>query len=170
MNKAYDMSRMHFVQGDTDNLTWAICGNVNRGPDQLFEEVIKDQEFYDRYKDCVYTDNGQKQILHIGIEKFSYNCIALSPKNYIINDDIVLKGVILNQNPQINEQTFIDCINNGTVTTAINTTLCQRKGTMSRLQMERNALTGSHTKMTVLQNQSCLPFIKRINADKYLIK
>ncbi|KAA6363609.1 MAG: hypothetical protein EZS28_040864, partial [Streblomastix strix] len=41
-------------------------------------------------------------------------------------------------------------INNGTVTTAVNTTLCQRKGVMSRLQMSRNAITGSHTKMIVL--------------------
>ncbi|KAA6387783.1 MAG: hypothetical protein EZS28_016692 [Streblomastix strix] len=105
MNKAYDMSRMHFVQGDTDSLTWAIRGNPNRCPDQLFEEVIKDQGFFDTYKDCVFSENGQKQILHI------------------------------------------DCINKGTIATAINTTLCQRKGTMSRLQMEKNAITGSHTKM-----------------------
>jgi hypothetical protein len=42
MNKAYDMNKMLFVQGDTDSLTWAISGNPNRGPDQLFEEVIKD--------------------------------------------------------------------------------------------------------------------------------
>ncbi|KAA6383853.1 MAG: hypothetical protein EZS28_020623 [Streblomastix strix] len=69
MNKAYDMNKMHFVQGDTDSLTWAISDNLNRGPDQLFEEVIKDQGFFDTYKDCVYTDNGQKQILHIGVEK-----------------------------------------------------------------------------------------------------
>ncbi|KAA6378570.1 MAG: hypothetical protein EZS28_025906 [Streblomastix strix] len=47
MKKAYDMQKMHFVQEDTDSLTWAISGNVSRGPDQLFEEVIKDQEFYD---------------------------------------------------------------------------------------------------------------------------
>ncbi|KAA6361458.1 MAG: hypothetical protein EZS28_043015 [Streblomastix strix] len=145
---------MHFVQGDMDSLTWAISGNVNRGPDQLFEEVIKDQEFYDTYKDCVYTDNGQKQILHIGVEKQGYNCIALSPKNYIINDEIVLKGVILDQNPQINEQTFMDCVNKGTIATAINKTLAQRKGAMSRLKMSKNAITGSHTKMIVLSNQS----------------
>ncbi|KAA6398659.1 MAG: hypothetical protein EZS28_005822 [Streblomastix strix] len=82
---------MHFVQGDTDSLTWAISGNPNRGPEQLFDEVIKNQGFFDRYKDCV----------------------------------------ILDQNPQINEQTFIDCINKGSFATAINTTLAQRKGTIS---------------------------------------
>ncbi|KAA6398613.1 MAG: hypothetical protein EZS28_005858 [Streblomastix strix] len=170
MNKAYDMSRMHFVQRDTDSLTWAISDNPNRGPDQLFEEVIKDQEFFDRYKDCVFSENGKKQILHIGVEKYGYNCIALSPKNCIINDEIVLKGVILDLNPQINEQTLVDCINKKTITTAINTTLAQRKGTMSRLKLEKNAITGSHTKMIALLNQSCLPFINNIRANSYFIK
>ncbi|KAA6404463.1 MAG: hypothetical protein EZS28_000014 [Streblomastix strix] len=170
MYKAYDMSRMHFVQYNTDSLTCAISGNQNRGPDQLFEEVIKDQGFFDTYKDCVYTDNGQKQILNIGIEKYGLNYIALSPKNYIINNEIVLKGIILNQNPQINEQKFVDCINNGTVTTAVNTTLAQRNGIMSRLQMSRNAITGSMTKMIVLHKQSCLPFIYGIKADRFFIK
>ncbi|KAA6382637.1 MAG: hypothetical protein EZS28_021836 [Streblomastix strix] len=65
MHKAYDMNRMHFIQCDTDSLTWAISGDSNRGPEQLFEAVIKDQQFYDRYKDCVYTNNGKKKILHL---------------------------------------------------------------------------------------------------------
>ncbi|KAA6366301.1 MAG: hypothetical protein EZS28_038172 [Streblomastix strix] len=168
--KAYVMNRMHFIQYDTDSLTWAISGDSNRGPEQLFEAVIKDQQFYDRYKDSVFTDNRKKQILHLGVEKYGLNCIALSPKNYIINNEIVLKGVILDQNPQINEQTFIDCINKGTVTTDVNTTLAQHRGVMSRLQMNRNAITGSMTKMIVLQNQSCLPFISNIRADIYFIK
>ncbi|KAA6400527.1 MAG: hypothetical protein EZS28_003949 [Streblomastix strix] len=138
---------MHFIQGDADSLTWAISSNPNRGPEQLFEEVIKDQWFFDRYKDCVFSENGQKYILHIGVEKYGQNCIALLPKNYIINNEIVLKGVILNQNPWINGQSFEDCINKGTIATAINTTLVQKKGTMSRLKMEKNAVMGSHTKM-----------------------
>ncbi|KAA6388642.1 MAG: hypothetical protein EZS28_015831 [Streblomastix strix] len=170
MNKAYNLNRMHFIQEDTDSLTWAISDNQNRGPDQLFEEVIKDQGFFDRYKDQVFSENGQKQTLHIGVEKYGYNYLALSPKNYIINDEIVLKGVILDQNPQINEQTFVDCINKGTIATAINTTLAQRKGTMSRLKMEKNSITGSHTKKIVLLNQSCLPYINNIKADRYFIK
>ncbi|KAA6361074.1 MAG: hypothetical protein EZS28_043399, partial [Streblomastix strix] len=118
------MNRMHFVQGDTDSLTWAFNGNINCSPEQLFKEVIKDQGFLDRYKDYMYTDNGQKQILHTGVEKYGLNSIALLSKNYIINNEIVLKGVILDQNPQINEHTFIDCSSKGIIATAINTTLC----------------------------------------------
>ncbi|KAA6395260.1 MAG: hypothetical protein EZS28_009215 [Streblomastix strix] len=170
MHKAQDINRTYIVQGDTDSFTWAISGNINRGPEQLLEEVIKDQGFFNRYKDCVFSENGKKQILHVGVEKDGYNCIALSPKNYIINIEIVLKGVILDQNPQINQQTFVDCNNKKTVAIAINTSLCQRKGTMSRLKMEKNAISGSMTKLIVLPNQSYLPFIRNIQADKYINK
>ncbi|KAA6377210.1 MAG: hypothetical protein EZS28_027261, partial [Streblomastix strix] len=131
-----------------------FCDNPNRGPEQLFEEVIKDKGFFDKYKDCVFSENEKKQVHHIEVEKYRYNCIALPLKNYIINNEIVLKGAILDQNPQINEQTFVDCVSKGTIATAINITLAKRKGTMSRLKMEKNAITGSHTKMIVLSNQS----------------
>ncbi|KAA6353965.1 MAG: hypothetical protein EZS28_050508 [Streblomastix strix] len=73
MHKAYDMQRMPFIQCDTDSLTWAISGDSNGGPEQLFEAVIKDQQIYDTYKDCVYTNNGKKQILHIEVEKYGLN-------------------------------------------------------------------------------------------------
>jgi hypothetical protein len=33
MHKAYDMSKMHYIQGDTDSMTWAISGDTNRGPE-----------------------------------------------------------------------------------------------------------------------------------------
>ncbi|KAA6400265.1 MAG: hypothetical protein EZS28_004211 [Streblomastix strix] len=75
MYNAYDMNRMHFIQCDTDSLTWAISGDSNRGPEQLFEAVIKDQQFYDRYKDCVYTDNGKKQILHLANITLSFETL-----------------------------------------------------------------------------------------------
>ncbi|KAA6379344.1 MAG: hypothetical protein EZS28_025131 [Streblomastix strix] len=52
-----DSAKMHFIKGDTDSLKWAISGNINRGPEQLFEEVIKDQGFYDRYKDQPLSTN-----------------------------------------------------------------------------------------------------------------
>ncbi|KAA6364877.1 MAG: hypothetical protein EZS28_039595, partial [Streblomastix strix] len=122
---------MHIVQLDTDSLTLAIAGDSNRDYTQGFDAIIKDPDFYNKNKGFFFNDNGQRKILGIHIEKQGFNCIALSPKNYIINDEIVLKGIILDQNPQINQQTFIDNINNGTVTTAINTTLVQRKGVMS---------------------------------------
>ncbi|KAA6395117.1 MAG: hypothetical protein EZS28_009356 [Streblomastix strix] len=158
------------TQFDQNSRTLAIAGDSNKDYTQGFDAIIKDPEFYNKNKGFFFSENGKRKILGIHIEKYGYNCIALSPKNNIINDEIVLKGVILNQNPQIKEQTFVDCINKGSVTTAVNTTLVQRQGVMSRLQMSRNTITGSHTKMIVLPNQSCLPFIFGIKADKYFIK
>ncbi|KAA6396790.1 MAG: hypothetical protein EZS28_007683 [Streblomastix strix] len=58
---AYDMDRLHFIQEGTDSLTWAIIDNPNRDPDQLFEEVIKYQQFYDTYKNCVFFESGNNK-------------------------------------------------------------------------------------------------------------
>ncbi|KAA6385425.1 MAG: hypothetical protein EZS28_019048 [Streblomastix strix] len=88
-NTSYNMSMMHFTQGDTDSLTWAISGNPNRGPEQLFEKVIKDKGFFDTYKDCVFSENGKKQILHIGVEKQGYDVTLIDgeKRDNGINDE-----------------------------------------------------------------------------------
>ncbi|KAA6401576.1 MAG: hypothetical protein EZS28_002898 [Streblomastix strix] len=167
--KTFDRTKMSIIQLDTDSLTLAIAGD-SRDYTQAFDAIIKDHEFYNINNGFFFRENGKQKILGVHIEKQGYNCIALSLKNCIIIDEIVLKGVILDQNPQINERTFVNHIIIRTVTAAINTTLAQRKGLMSCLQMERNAITGSHTKLIVLPNQSCFPFIYRIKPDKYFIK
>ncbi|KAA6377419.1 MAG: hypothetical protein EZS28_027054 [Streblomastix strix] len=167
--KAFDKTKMYIVQLDTDSMTLAIAGD-SKDYTQGFDAIIIDPEFYNKNNGFFFIETGQRKILGVHIEKQGYNCIALSPKNSIINDEIVLKGVILEQNPQINEQTFMDNIKQGTVTTAVNITLLQRKRIMSRLQMSRNAITGSMTKMIVHPNQSCLPFIRNIKAERYFIK
>ena len=45
-----------------------------------------------------------------------------------------------------------------------------KNGTMSKISVVKNALTGLHTKMIVLSNQCCAPFIKGINANDYVVK
>ena len=37
-------------------------------------------------------------------------------------------------------------------------------------KINKNALTGSHTKMVVLQNQSCAPFIDGFTAKDYFVQ
>ncbi|KAA6387848.1 MAG: hypothetical protein EZS28_016627 [Streblomastix strix] len=152
MHKAYDMNRMQFVQGDTDSLTWAISANPNRNSERLFEEVIKDQGFFDRYKDCVFSENGKKQILHITVGKYDNNCFALSPINYIINNETVLKGVVLDQNPQIIEQTFVDCVNKGTIATAINTTLSRFAQTDEQIEYDSHSVQQQLTRLPNTNN------------------
>ncbi|KAA6389658.1 MAG: hypothetical protein EZS28_014817 [Streblomastix strix] len=160
--KAFERAKMHIIQLDTDSLILAIASDSNKDFTQGFDAIIKDPEFINENKGFIFSDNGQRKILGIDIEKQGSNCIALSPKNYIINDEIVLKGIILDQIPQIKEQTFVDYINKGRIATAINTLLAQSKCMMSRIQIEHNAITGSDTKVVILPNRSCLSFISKV--------
>ncbi|KAA6381129.1 MAG: hypothetical protein EZS28_023344 [Streblomastix strix] len=96
--QAFDQTKMHIVQLDSDSLTLAISGDKNRGPEQRFDAVIKDVEFYNKNKGYFFSEDNQRKILGVHIEKQRLNCIALSSKNYIINDEcgdvsLVAKGL-----------------------------------------------------------------------------
>ena len=41
---------------------------------------------------------------------------------------------------------------------------------MSKLTINKNALTGQHTKMIVLENQTCAPFVTGLTANDYIIQ
>ena len=41
---------------------------------------------------------------------------------------------------------------------------------MSKLTVQNNALTGLHTKMIVLENQSCCPYISGLTSKDYIIE
>ena len=40
---------------------------------------------------------------------------------------------------------------------------------MSKITVQKNALTGFHNKMIVLKNQACCPFIKGLTANDYIV-
>jgi hypothetical protein len=40
------MSRIHFVEGDTDSMYWAVAGSKSEDYQQGFKFVIKDHKFY----------------------------------------------------------------------------------------------------------------------------
>ncbi|KAA6389527.1 MAG: hypothetical protein EZS28_014949 [Streblomastix strix] len=44
---AFDMEKMHFVEGDTDSAYWAVSDDEDAGHKQQFNFVIKDKQFYD---------------------------------------------------------------------------------------------------------------------------
>ncbi|KAA6379955.1 MAG: hypothetical protein EZS28_024518, partial [Streblomastix strix] len=70
---------LHAAQVDFDD--------KNRGLEQRFDAVVKDTEFYNTNKGYFFSEDDQRKILGVHIEKQGLNCIALSPKNYIINDE-----------------------------------------------------------------------------------
>ena len=175
MHKAFDMERMHFVEGDTDSMYWAISGDPTKDYHQRFEYVVKDQAFYDKYKYLFFPEPGiedplksiqsEKKLLGLAIEKEGENCVALAPKCYTIwNNDsqkpvsLKLKGVSLKKN-KIVYQDYLDVLNNKSTKQGVNINLQVKDSIMSKITVYKNALTASHTKMVVLENQSCVPFL-----------
>ncbi|KAA6396399.1 MAG: hypothetical protein EZS28_008078 [Streblomastix strix] len=98
--------------------------------------------------------------------------IALATKNYYIKvgekEKIKLKGV--NQKTtKISKQNIVDNINDGTITKAKNMRLGQKNYIMSKIETQKNGITGIHTKMVVLKDQSCCPYIYGLKASDYVI-
>ncbi|KAA6376981.1 MAG: hypothetical protein EZS28_027492 [Streblomastix strix] len=177
MHKAFDVTKLHFVEGDTDSAYWAVSGDASAGYQQQFNYVIKDKQFYDDNAKYYFpTIEGdlldEKKILGLAIENEGTEMIALAPKNYYIKvgekEKIKLKGV--NQKTtKISKQNIVDNINSGTITKATNIRLGQKNYIMSKIATEKNGITGIHTKMVVLKDQSCCPYILGLKASDYII-
>ncbi|KAA6375840.1 MAG: hypothetical protein EZS28_028631 [Streblomastix strix] len=117
--------------------------------------------FFLTVKGNVYDE---KKILGLAIERLDSSLIALAPQNYMIfknycdDSKIKLKGVNQKTN-KITKDQIVDCINEGKITKCTNMRLGQKNHQMSQLSIEKNGITRIHTKMIVLENQSCCPFI-----------
>ena len=185
MYKAFDMSRIHFVEGDTDSMYWAISGDPNRDCHQGFDAVIKDKMFYEKnakYFFPIIDQNmsdldkirQEKKLLGLSIEREADNCIALAPKCYTLWDNndstsmsgqnkqnvkaMKVKGIKKNQT-DITYEDYLEVLTNNTVKSGKNMNLQIQDGVMSKISVYKNALTCAHTKMRVLKNQSCVPFV-----------
>jgi hypothetical protein len=101
MYKCLDMTRLHFVEGDTDSMYLAVSGSESDNYEQQFKHVIKDHNFYNNniYKfipSNFYSSNNSnpifentmekmkfdKKLLGLAIEKQCENMLALAPKTY----------------------------------------------------------------------------------------
>jgi hypothetical protein len=177
MYKCLDMNRMHFIEGDTDSAYWAVAGSVEDDIHQGFKHVISNQSFYDEYiYDWFPNPNGdtaeKKKLLGLCIEKEAENCIALSPKCYTLFDGTItgcsveerksivrrMKGVSLKKNMQITCQDYLTALL-GAAIQGFNVNFQVKNGEMRKVSICKNALTCIHTKMVVLENQSCHCFI-----------
>ncbi|KAA6397392.1 MAG: hypothetical protein EZS28_007079 [Streblomastix strix] len=157
---SFDMTKLHFVEGDTDSAYWAVSGDASAGHLQQFNYVIKDKQFYDDnakyYFPTLENDlMDEEKILDLAIENEGTEMIALAPKNYYIKvgekDKTKLKGV--NQKTtKISNQNIVDNIRDGMITKTTNMRLGQKNYIMSKLATEKNGITGIHTKMVVLKD------------------
>ena len=102
MFKCMDTRKLHFIEGDTDSMYWAIAGNLELGNDQAFSAIITNKKFYDKYiydfapydffcfdeknkpqlKTKAEQKAHEKKLLGLAIEKQGDNMVALCPKCY----------------------------------------------------------------------------------------
>ncbi|KAA6354279.1 MAG: hypothetical protein EZS28_050194 [Streblomastix strix] len=153
------------------------CGNLNEDFTQQFNAVINDRYFYnDNAKYFFSTIRGdvydEKKILGLAIERQGTAMYALAPKNYMIetnycaNSKIKLKGVNQKTN-KITKEQIVDCINKDKITKCTNMRLGEKNHQMCQLAIEKNGITGIHTKAIVLGNQSCCPYLFGLTAKDY---
>ena len=258
MYKCMDMNRIHFIEGDTDSMYFAIAGYTNdeyyeidkgligpRIPNrQGFQAVVTDKEYYDEhvfkflpydtfcfkesarptiptmidylldnshpasylslanslFPDQIDSDKFRndlktlsktklndnlkqmlkqnlpklegfvkmahtKKMLGLAIENQGDNMIALGPKCYTSwnNDGKKLslknKGVDIKQNSHITCNSYIEILTEQNICTGKNSTLQMKNGEMSRLTINKIALTGSNNKGVTLENGCVLPFV-----------
>jgi hypothetical protein len=200
MYKCIDMERVHFIEGDTDSMYFAIAGNPDEDNTQQFKYVIKDQAFYDVHygdwfpitdpmgpqgssaaRSCEKSLEGireTKKLLGLAIEKQGDNMIALAPKSYTMwnNDDskraMKAKGASkANMGKRITPDSYIVALDEPV--RALNANLMYKKRGEERVMCQvttpKNALTSVHTKMIVLDNESCAPFVYGIPATDYSV-
>ena len=110
------------------------------------------------------TVSDKKKLLGLCIEKEGDNCIAIAPKCYTLWCEegstvaLKVKGV-QNHNDDVTYDDYVRVLSTGSIKTATNSNFQVKDGVMSRITVHKNALTCTHTKMRVLENQSCAPFL-----------
>ena len=172
MVKCLDMEKIHFIEGDTDSMYFAIAGNPDEDYTQGFKYVIRDKEFYEKHvyewfpkpnDDKFLAIKDTKKIYGLCVENQGIEMIALAPKCYTINKvkevKCKLKGVQQSQN-KLKIDDYQKAIMSVIPGKNVNFQLDRRGDDyqMSTKIIRKNALTGSHTKMVVLENQACCPF------------
>jgi hypothetical protein len=174
---------MHFVEGDTDSMYWAVAGNPDEDYKQGFKYVIKDEQFYNEnvYKffpcDFYSTDNSNpifvdklertlfdKKLLGLAIEKQCESMIALAPKLYTCltssanKSEIKAKGVSKAVMKELKFNDYNHVITNKEVKAGSSENLQLHKAVMSKIKLTKNFLTAVHTKYRVTDDFStCIP-------------
>jgi hypothetical protein len=179
LNVCLDMNKVHFVEGDTDSMYLAVGGNPEKGVHQGFEYVVKDREFYDKYFYKWYPDpskgkEDEKKLGGVAIEKEGNVMIAIAPKNYYIQTEerpvMKAKGCSLGRNKQITPDDYIKNIKYDIPVNATNCGFRERKEVLVKEIVEKTAISGVHTKMIVLKNDACAPYIYELKASDYSVE
>jgi hypothetical protein len=193
------MDRIHFIEGDTDSSYWAVAGDPDKGVHQGFTEVIKDQDFWDKHYYEWFPDptkgiEDKKKLGGLCVENEGNEMIAIAPKNYYIrtheqmkngegkiSDRLKGKGVSKRNyiNPKverveeatISSESYKQCILEGKVAMGKNIGFHVKKDMrLVKDAVNKVAISGVHTKMIVLPNNCCAPYIYGLKASDYEVK
>jgi hypothetical protein len=142
-----------------------------------FEDIVSDREFYEKNYNEWFPSSKKKKLLTLEYEHCCVNLVALAPKNYWCDDgkkrEFRSKGVSTrgNLNQELTkEETVLDCLQNRKIIGAENMALRQKNNKMTKQTLRKTGLSAVHTKMIVLENEACLPFIEGISANNYYIE
>jgi hypothetical protein len=153
---------------------WAVSGSPDRDYTQHFEEIVTDRDFYCANYPLWFPE--KKALMTLEYEHCGYSLIALAPKNYWCDDGkregVKLKGVNTRGelNNHINKNTFELCLKKKKIIGAKNFILKKKENKMTKQLIYKTGLSGIMTKAIVLKNESCLPFIFGLSADKYSVR
>jgi hypothetical protein len=189
--KCIDLSKIHFIEGDTDSLYYAISGNPDEDCHQGFKHVVKNEVFckenlYKWFPNPTLHKEEQtidkKKLLGVNFEKKAYIMFAIAPKCYILksskNDDDQdvkkMKGV----SSRLSESIDSDCyksrllkssnpvmgINRGFMVVESDPFTHTRQ--MVKYVQRKKAINGSALdKMIVLEYRECAPFLPNLTKD-----
>jgi hypothetical protein len=182
LTRCMDMNRIHAIEGDTDSLYFAVAGDPRRGVRQGFRFVVKDKKFcrehyYEWFPNWWGEKEDEKKLGGIAVENIGTFLIAIAPKNYTIgikgNEKKAkrkMKGCSEARNKQITAQSYIDNINKKEKVMAENCLLHVKSGQMVKETVNKVAISGVHTKMIVLENECCAPYIHGLTAKDYFVE
>jgi hypothetical protein len=189
------MLKIHFIEGDIDNLFYVISGNPDEYCHQGFKLVVKDEVFYNEnvykwfpnptlFKEELTRD--KKKLLGVSFEKEGYIMFAIAPKCYILkfskNDDDQdvkkMKGVSSRLNDSIDFESYMSCLLKFSVPVSkinrgfkiIKSDLFTHTRQMLKYIQVKKAISGSALdKRIVLKNHAYARFLHNLTKDDYYV-
>jgi hypothetical protein len=182
--KCLDMERMHFVNGDTDSMTWAIAGSMDEPYNQSFKHVIKNEDFYNShvynwFPNSFYSTNNsgktfatklekekdKKKLLGLCIEKECDGMLAEAAKVYtplfisksgkwFSSQSDMRNKGVVMRQNKLFVRDYYNTLLRRTVQQGSNTNLQMHNGVMSKITVRKNILTAAHTKYRVSEDFS----------------
>jgi hypothetical protein len=168
--KAIDMDRVHFIEGDTDSMYWAVAGDRHGG----FEDVIKGKEFSNaniahylisdffgvnkQFETRLDKMRFDKRFGGLAIEKESKNLVALASKLYVCWDDNKETSKAKGCHQKFSHEQYLEVLEQGKIINRVNHTLRMTNSQMSHVYVNKHALTCIYTKYRVSSDGSaCVP-------------